>query len=577
MTHNRPNPSHADRPYLHREARRAVVFAETERGQGANEEPYSCTATTPDAGIAKVSTKNTAFLRDRFVLGGALGGCMLGPDAMRRTRTHSQSVVFASLALFACGGAPPAKPPVAEGAPVQRTSTVADRKEVAITVYNGDFGLVREVREVDLGEGRISLEYRDVSSQVEPQTVTIKSLLPQKDDDPASMSVLEQNYRYDLLSPEKLLEKYEGKEIKVYRWNKESGKDEEHTATVLSTKHGTILKMGNEITYGFPGRFSFPEVPTNLISKPSLVWLVDSRAKAQKMEVTYLTRGLGWQADYVVTIGDEAANSNTSKADLSGWVTLNNRTGTSYENANLKLVAGDVRRVVSNARGNDYGGGKAPTEPGREGFREESFFEYHLYPLDRPTNLLDNEQKQVSLLASRSVEVQRTLRFFGQESWYRGQYGQLQSNQKVGVYLSIDNTEKNNLGTALPKGTIRVYKADKSGQKQFIGEDAIDHTPRDEKVKIKVGESFDVVGDRKQMSYRVISTCISESDWEISLRNHKDTADTVTVVEPIGGDWEILANSLPFHKEDANTFTFEPKVPSRGNVKVTYTVRVKWC
>jgi len=306
------------------------------------------------------------------------------------------------------------------------------------------------------------------------------------------------------------------------------------------------------------------------------VWLVDSRAKAQKMEVTYLTRGLGWQADYVVTIGDEAANSNTSKADISGWVTLNNRTGTSYENANLKLVAGDVQRITSNV--NEYRNYKSASGPAQhEGFREESFFEYHLYPLDRPTNLLDNEQKQVSLLASRSVDVQRTLRFFGQQYWYRGQYGQLQSNQKVGVYLSIENSEKNNLGIALPKGTIRVYKADKSGQKQFVGEDAIDHTPRDEKLKIKVGESFDVVGDRKQMSYRVISSCVSESDWEISLRNHKDTADTVTIVEPIGGDWEILTSSLPFHKDDANTFTFEPKVPSRGEVKVTYTVRVKWC
>ncbi len=454
---------------------------------------------------------------------------------------------------------------------------MADRTEVAITVYNGEFGLVHELRDLKLGTGRISLEFNDVSSQIEPQTVVIKSLLPSTDPDaPSNLSVLEQNYRYDLLSPEKLLEKYEGKKIKVYRWNKETGKDEEHEAEVLSTKNGTILKMGNEITYGFPGRYSFPEVPKNLISKPSLVWLVDSRAPAQSVEVTYLTRGLGWEADYVLTIGDEAATGATSKADLSGWVTLNNHTGTSFENAKLKLVAGDVQRVS----GNDKSGRiqtRGGTGEGGGGFKEEGFFEYHLYALERSTNLLDNEQKQVTLLEKSGIDVTRKLRFFGQQYWYRSSYGQIQSNQKVGVYLEIDNSEKNHLGMALPKGTVRVYKADKSGAKQFVGEDAIDHTPRDEKVNIKVGESFDVVGDRKQMAYRVLSSCVSESDWEIVLRNHKDTADSVTIVEPIGGDWEVLTSSLPFHKEDANTFTFEAKVASRGNAKVTYTVRVRWC
>jgi hypothetical protein len=475
---------------------------------------------------------------------------------------------LALVALVSCGGAPP---PVARpaGPTVERKSTVAERRDVSITVYNGDFGLVREVRTLDLGTGRVSLEFRDVSSQIEPQTVHVKTSGDE------NLRVLEQNYRYDLLSPEKLLEKYEGKKIKVYRYNKETGKDEELEAEVLSTRNGTLLKMGNDITFGFPGRLAFPEVPKNLICRPSLVWLLDSKAPRQTLEVTYLTRGLGWQADYVLTIGDEAATSATSKADLSGWVTLNNRTGTSFENASLKLVAGDVQRVAQTKTMDE---GKQRAFGNKEdNFQEESFFEYHLYALERATDLLDNEQKQVTLLESSGLEVARKLRFMGQQYWFRGQYGEVSSNQKVGVFLEIDNTEKNHLGMPLPRGTVRVYKADKSGAAQFVGEDAIDHTPRDEKVKIKVGESFDVVGARKQTRYRVVSRCVSESDWEITFKNHKDTADSVIDVEPVGGDWEILASSLPFTKQDASTFTFDAKVPARGETKITYTVRVRWC
>ena len=465
-------------------------------------------------------------------------------------------LAFTALAPFA----------IAQQRPQQVTqakSTNEQREEVGITVYNQNFGLVREVRTVDLAAGRTALEFRDVSEQIEPQTVAIKGL-------GQSLHVLEQNYRYDLLSPQKLLEKYVGKKVKIYRWNEHTGKDDVYDAEVLSVANGTVMRVNGEITYDFPGRIAFPEIPQNLIAKPTLVWLVDSSGK-QKVEVTYLTRNLGWSADYVLTINDA-----DTAGDLVGWVTLNNTTGTTYENAKLKLVAGDVQRIHEFAR---RGAMDVPaaTATGGSAFHEESFFEYHLYTLERPTNLLNAEQKQVTLLEAPGIKIDKKLIFFGAAYYYRGNYGQVISNQKVGVYLDIQNTEANHMGMPLPKGTVRVYKADKSGSKQFIGEDAIDHTPRDEKVRIKMGEAFDVVGDRKQMSWKSLGTCTSESEWQIELRNHKDTATSVEVFEPVGGDWEITQESMPHVKKDAHTFTFNPSIPARGNVKITYRVRIKWC
>ena len=448
-------------------------------------------------------------------------------------------------------------------AAAQTRSTSAQREEVSITVYNQSFGLVREVRNVDLPLGRTSLEFRDVSQQIQPETVAIKA---------AGLRVLEQNYRYDLLSPDKLLEKYVGKKVKVVRWNDKTGHDEETDAEVLSTTGGTVLKIGGEITYGFPGRISFPSVPDNLIARPTLVWMLDNQAPKQKVEVTYLTNGMSWSADYVFVI-DEADTA----GDLNGWVTLNNQTGTSYENAKLKLVAGDVQRIQDQSGMLAAVAGEATLAEKAPAFREEGFFEYHLYTLDRPTTLLTSEQKQVSLLEARGVKVDKRLVFFGAAQYYRSRSGEVASNQKVGVYLDIDNRESNHLGMPLPKGTVRVYKADKAGQKQFIGEDAIDHTPRDEKVRIKMGEAFDVVGDRKQTEWRTLGVCASESAWEITLKNHKDTAVDVEVVEPIGGDWEILKESLPHVKKDSTTFTFRPHVEARKDVKITYRVRIRWC
>lgn len=473
----------------------------------------------------------------------------------------------ALLLASACGQKPAAIPNT--GPTSHSKSDASASEKVSLTVYNKNFGLVREVRKVQLGTGNVELAYADVSAHIQPETVHLKSLTAD-----SGLTVLEQNYRYDLLNPDTLLKKYLGKTIKVYRYNERTGTDEMKQAEVLSVEGGTVLEIDDQITSNFNGRFAFPEVPENLLQKPTLVWLLASSAAEQRVEVAYLTQGLDWHADYVLSIDDEG-----KLGDLNGWVTLKNETGTSYKNAELKLVAGDVQRIAPEPPPPMLLDQVAPVapEPAAAPFKEEGLFEYHLYTLDRPTSLLDKEQKQVSLLSASNIALEKKLIFFGQQYWFQSQFRAELKNQKVSAYLDFKNEERNHLGMPLPKGTVRVYKSDKAGQKQFIGEDAIDHTPRDEKVRIKLGEAFDVVADRRETAWRALGTCISESEWEIALRNHKDTPESVEVNEPVGGDWEILASSLPATKKDSKTFTFDVRLAPRSETKLTYRVRVRWC
>jgi hypothetical protein len=303
------------------------------------------------------------------------------------------------------------------------------------------------------------------------------------------------------------------------------------------------------------------------------MWTLDSDRARHRLEVSYLTQNMSWKADYVLVVDDAER-----LGDLTGWVTLVNQSGASYENARLKLVAGDVQRV----RGDELDmvkalGRAAAVSEARDQFAEEGFFEYHLYTLDRPTTLHQNEQKQVTLLDGKGIGLQKRLMFYGAAHYFRGPVGEVVSNQKVAVFLEIQNSQQNRLGMPLPKGVVRVYKADRSGAQQFIGEDRIDHTPRDERVRIRMGEAFDVVGDRRQMEYRVVSSCVSESTWQVTLRNHKDERVEVEAVEPAGGDWEILETSQAYTKLDAHTFTYRVGVAPRGESTIRYRVRVRWC
>ncbi|HYP78359.1 MAG TPA: DUF4139 domain-containing protein [Polyangiaceae bacterium] len=483
-------------------------------------------------------------------------------------RYSSCSVLSAALLLgTGCGQKPAATPNT--GPTTHQSSDASEREQVSLTVYNQNFGLVRELRKVHLGTGNVELSYADVSAHIQPETVHLKSLTG---DD--QLTVLEQNYRYDLLSPDTLLKKYVGKTIKVYRYNEHTGVEEEKQAELLSVEGGVVLRIDGQITSNFAGRYAFPSVPENLVQKPTLVWLVASGAADQRVEVAYLTQGLDWHADYVLSV-----DADDKLGDLNGWVTLKNETGTSYQNAELKLVAGDVQRInpAQPPMMMDAVAPMAPPAPAPPQFKEEGLFEYHLYTLDRPTSLLDKEQKQVSLLSAGNIALEKKLIFYGQQYFFRGNFAQIIENQKVSVYLDFRNEERNHLGMPLPKGTLRVYKSDEAGQKQFIGEDAIEHTPRDEKIRVKLGEAFDVVADRRELSYRALSTCASETDWEIKLRNHKDVAERVEVNEPTGGDWEVISSSSPATKKDSRTFTFDVRLAPRSETKLTYRVRVRWC
>jgi hypothetical protein len=450
------------------------------------------------------------------------------------------------------------------------SSTLDDQTGVALTIYNVNLGLVKDQRAIKLFKGIGDLRFMDVASQIMPTSVHIKSLVK-----PETLRVLEQNYEYDLLNPQKLLDKYVGKEVKLYTKNPYTEREELVNATLLSNNGQPIFRIGDEITFGHPGRIVFPGVPEDLNAKPTLVWMLDNDLLSmQKIEATYLTNGINWRSDYVVTLNDR-----DDKADLSGWVTIDNHSGATYKNAMLKLVAGDVNRVKNELEYKDkmmrvaeMAAAKAPAPQ----FKEDSFFEYHIYTLGRPATVKDNQTKQISLVTADEIPVKKELLYYGANYYYYNRYGDAMSNQKIGVFVEIQNKKVNNLGIPLPKGTVRVYKADKEGSLQFVGEDSIDHTPKDEKIRIKLGDAFDVVGGRKQTDWKKIAYDTYEAAFEISLRNHKKEDVVVKVVEPIPGDWRMISSSHEFSKSEAFTAEFNIPVPKDQEVKLTYRVRMRY-
>ncbi|MEW5807109.1 MAG: DUF4139 domain-containing protein [Acidobacteriota bacterium] len=448
----------------------------------------------------------------------------------------------------------------------ESSSTKDDRKDVAITVYNSNIALVKETREIQIGKGIFELKFMDVAAQINPKTTHLKSLTQ-----PDQLEILEQNYEYDLINPDKLMEKYVGQEVELIEQN-ENFVEKTTKATLLSVNQGPIYKIGDRISIGHAGRVVLPKIPENLVSTPTLVWLLNNRGETRhRVEASYLTSGLNWLCDYVVSV-----NEDDTKADLTGWVTIDNRSGATYENALLKLVAGEIHRVEEERaylrKGVPMEAAAAPQ------FVEEAFFEYHLYSLDRRTTIKDNQTKQMNLLTSSDIPVLKRLLIAGRPYYYRNRYGTIEQNQKVGVFLEIKNTKENHLGVPLPKGTVRVYKKDKSGALQFIGEDSIDHTPKDEMVKLKIGEAFDVVCDRIQTDFKNIKIFRYdiESAYEIKIRNHKSEAVSVTVREPIPGSWEIVEASHEWEKIDAHTIEFNVSIPKDGEVSIKYRVRVGW-
>ncbi|MDO8729758.1 MAG: DUF4139 domain-containing protein [Candidatus Omnitrophota bacterium] len=446
-------------------------------------------------------------------------------------------------------------------------STVDDQTSVEVTVYNSNLGLVKDVRKVRVPAGRGELRFMDVASAIQPVTVRVRSV-----NQPEAFSVLEQNYEYDLMSPAKLLDKFVGKKIKLVEWKEFQDRKDTVEATLLSNNNGEIYQVGNEIYLGHPGIRVLPEIPENLIAKPTLMWLYDNQGRPeQELEVSYLTSNINWNADYVLVL-----NKEDTGVDLSGWVTVNNQSGAAYKDAKLKLIAGTIHRASEPQMLGRYAEERQMSAKASmaDGFQEQGFFEYHIYDLQRPTTIKENQTKQIELLQAAGAAAQKEMLVYGAQNWFTYQYQEQIPEQPVKVYVKFKNSEENHLGMPLPAGVVRVYKKDAQEKLQLIGEDRIKHTPKDEEVKLEIGEAFDVVAERKQTDYKQITSGVHESEWEITLRNHKTEPVTVGIIEPLYGNWSVISNSHPFTKVDAFTIRFDAEVPKDGEVKVLYRVRV---
>jgi len=453
------------------------------------------------------------------------------------------------------------------------TTTLADQSDLALTVYNSNLSLVRDVRQLTLPSGESLLRFMDIAASINPATVHFRSLT-----EPAKLNVLEQNYEYDLLDPNKLLQKFVGREVTLVRPKMAGGTTEyeEVKATLLSLNGAPVWKIGNEIVTGVSYEsIRFPELPENLFERPTLLWtLQNSGARRHRVEASYLTSNLSWNADYVLNVAKDE-----STGDLDGWVTLVNHSGTAFKNASLQLVAGDIHRIVAQYAMDEMkamsavaGRANAPAP-----FQQESFSEYHLYSLNRRTSIFDQESKQISLLNASHFPLRKVYVVNGQAYYYRGaaQPG-APVKDPVQVFYKFKNEEKAGLGMPLPAGTIRVYQQDSRGGSLFAGEDHIDHTPKDEEIGLHIGNAFDIVAERKQTDYKKLSDRLYEFEYEITLRNHKDAPISVEVNEPIGGDWEMVSSTYKFTKTAAFAAQFVVPVDKDGTSVLKYRVRVKY-
>jgi hypothetical protein len=463
-----------------------------------------------------------------------------------------------------------------EPTPRETVTTRRDQQALAVTIYNNNLALVRDQREVRLPKGDLELAFQEVSAQIRPETAQLRDLAEPKD-----FWVNEQNFDFDLLSPQKLLDKYVGRTVTVVgqRPNPDGAGSREvrEEAQVLAANGGTVLKFADRIETAAPGRIIYPGVPGNLRARPTLVLGLHSGAeRARKLELTYLTGGLAWQADYVANLAPDEKT-----LDLGGWVTLTNQSGSAYPEATLQLVAGDVHRAPARERFMDAVPPAPMAMAKAAGMAQENLFEYHLYTLDRPTTLKENQTKQVALLGAHGVPVRKDYVLRGEPRYSTERGPDLIDKLKVGVYLEFANRSDAGLGVPLPKGTVRVYQRDSAGRPQFVGEDGIDHTPKDEKVRLRVGDAFDVTARRRQTDFRSLGPqspykYVFETAFQIDLKNAKKQPVTVTVLEPLPGDWEIVQKSHDFTKDSASQARFLVEIPAEGSASLTYRARVRW-
>ncbi len=443
------------------------------------------------------------------------------------------------------------------------------------------FGVVRQIRSFDLEQGRQSLDFTDVAEFIDPTTVSFTDLT-----DPEGTAVMEQSFQFDLVSPAKLLEKYVDQRVTLRVML--GDEVELITGKLLSSNQGQLVVRagdGLRIVSRSDAQVELGELPGGLITRPTLSWLINARRGGEhRVRTAYQTSGMTWKADYNLVL-----NADDTAADISSWVTLINLSGATYADAKLKLIAGDVQRIKQRRQAPGRARMMMAREAADAGFEEKQFFEYHLYTLPRPTTLEQNATKQIALFPTATgVEIEKVLVYYGMPSGSHWRFAspqtnrQLgnQSNKKVDVYLRFHNDEENNLGMPFPRGKVRVYKQDPAdGTLEFVGEDLIDHTPKDERILIRTGQAFDVVGERTQTDFRVDQRAnVMVESFEIKLRNHKDEPVDVIVKENLyrWSNWQIIDRSDPYEKIDARTIHFKVNVPRDGEKVVRYTVKYTW-
>ena len=473
-----------------------------------------------------------------------------------------KKVLFSAAALLLSGGLA-----LADG---EISVTAQDQQAVGVTIYNNNLALVKDHRKISLPQGVQTLAFREVSAQIKPETALMNG---------GDFQVLEQNFEYDLLTPQSLLRRYVGREVTLVKRHPTTGEEQSTQAKVLSAGDGVVLQVGNRIETEITGRLVYPDVPAALRDRPTLTMQVDSSKEGVRdVELSYLTGGLSWQADYVAEL-----NATDDRLNLSGWVTLTNESGARYPQARLQLVAGDVnvaqremepRAMMKQAM--EVGMAPAPAP-----MAQESMFEYHLYTLGRPTDIGENQKKQVALLEADGVACRKELLIAGQNHYYSAQVGEIGRKMKAGVFVELKNDKESGLGLPLPGGVVRVYKKDGGGFLQFVGEDKVDHTPEKEVVRLHLGDAFDVTADKRQTDFKKIKgsgpyNYVFESSYEIQLKNAKKEQVVVRVQEPLPGDWEILEESGPHRKESAQTASWQVAVPAMESASLTYRVRVKY-
>jgi hypothetical protein len=448
------------------------------------------------------------------------------------------------------------------------------QESVEVTVYNQNFALIKDQRYFDLDKGVNKLEFKDVAALIEPTSVHFNSLTA-----PASAGILEQNYEYDLVNASKLLYKYIDRKIKVM-----TKQGDVYEGTLMSyDDNQLVIQTANGIAMvARPdniNQITFEKLPEGLITKPTLVWLVNSDKRLRHLtEVSYLTQGMNWNCEYVTVL-----DKDDKAIDLDGWVSITNNCGATYEDAKIKLIAGEVKRAANNM----YFDGRVAKSAARldetekSQFEEKSFFEYHMYTMQRPATIKNNQTKQLALLNSTDVPVKKELIFDpskGKNHWWYYSDNSETLKEKARVEITFMNSKADKLGMPLPKGNVKVYKKDTDGSLQFIGEDSIEHTPKDEKIRLYIGDAFDVVGERTRKDFKTEGHHIAYETFEIVLRNHKEQDTEIKVVEKLWRytNWEITASSVKFEKKDASTMEYIAKVPKNGETKLTYTVKYTW-